>query len=163
MFEQFTNYPELKWMTSTAAQFIGRGDKIQINPDLENFKLKRFIDLRKQSKADEKRHFKLMLIGSSKTNVFVDGSDSLLDEMIKRLPKYIGRSWQEIKNISLERNFADCNNAFEESCDKWIIDNMVLDSIEEGKETHVLDLAKADEICSKCEHFDPIHPFNPSP
>jgi len=39
MFEQFGNYRDIKWRAVAAIRCIGPGDKIQINPDLENFKL----------------------------------------------------------------------------------------------------------------------------
>jgi len=155
MFEQFGNYPEIKWMATTAAQFISGGDKFQINPDLENFNLVRFKDLRSHPKISEERHFKLMLIGSSKTNIFIDGPDSRIDEMIKRLPKYKNKSWLEIKNMSPEKDFLNCSNAFSSVCDPWILSNVTLKPIKPGEEIPELDLNKADEICINCEHFDP--------
>ncbi len=154
MFEHFGNYPEIKWMAAIAAQFYGGGDEFQVNLDLENFKLVRFKDLRKHPKINEKRRFKLMLIGSSKTNVFIDGPDSIIDEIIKRLPKYKDKSWLEIKNMSLEKDFISCRNAYTEVCDPRVIDGTKLKTVKPG-EAPELELIKVDEICAKCEHFEP--------
>ncbi len=155
MFEQFGNYPEIKWMACAAAQFIDPGDKIQINPDLENFKLVRFKDLRKHPKVSEERHFKLMLIGSGKTNIFIDGPDSRIDEITKMLSKYRDKSWLEIKNMSLERDFISCKNAYTAVCDPRVIDYTELKPVKPGEGVPELELTKADEICAKCEHFEP--------
>lgn len=155
MFEQFSTYPEIRWMATTAAQFIGRGGKIQINPDIENFKLIRFKDSRKYPNISKERHFKLMLTGSSKTHIFIDGPDPQIEEILKRLPKYIGKSWLEINNMSLERNFLNCENFEKAVCNPQLFDIIELKPVETGEETPELDLAKADEICTKCEHFDP--------
>jgi len=100
--EQFGDYPEIKWVACAAAQAYSHLDRLQVTPDLNSFMLERFKDLRKQPKTEKKTHFKLMLIGSSKTNIFIDGPDLLLEEMIIRLPKYIGRAWAEIQNMRLE-------------------------------------------------------------
>ncbi|MFA5156044.1 MAG: hypothetical protein WC532_01465 [Candidatus Omnitrophota bacterium] len=155
MFEQFSNYHEIQWTACAAAQFIGPGGKIQINPDLDNFKLVSFRDLRKHQKINEKHHFKLMLIGSSKTNVFIDGPDSRIDEMIRRLPGYRDKSWLEIKNMNLERDFASCKNAYTANCDPRVIDYTELKPIGPGGEVSELNLKKVDEICAKCEYFKP--------
>lgn len=154
MFEQFGNYPEIRWMACASAQFIGPGDEIQINPDLDNFKLLRYKDLRKHLKIDEERNFNLMLIGSSKTNIFIDGPDSRIDEIIKRLPYYKDKSWLEIRNMSLERDFISCKNAYTASCDPRVIDYTELKPVKSGEEAPLLELAKADEICSKCKYFE---------
>lgn len=153
MFEQFGNYSEIKWVAAAAAQAIGPGTKIQVAPDLVNFRLERFKDLRAQPKVNEGYRFKLMLIGSSKTNVFVDGPDTLLDELVKRLPNYKGKSWLEIKNINLEKNFSDCKNAFTSVCNQQE-DELEHKPVELGKEAYEPNFAKADEICAKCEHFE---------
>ena len=79
MSEQFSAYPEVRWMASTAVQFINKGGRVQVNPDLKNFKLLRFKDLRKHPNVSKKRHFKLMLTGSSKTHIFIDGPASQID------------------------------------------------------------------------------------
>lgn len=155
MFEQFGNYPEIKWVATAAAQFYSGGDEIQISPDLENFKLVRFKDLRKHPKINEKHHFKLMLIGSSKTNVFIDGPDLRIDEIIKRLPKDTGKSWPEIKNMSLERDFISCRNAYTEVCDPRVIGYTELKPVKPGEGVPELEFNKVDEICAKCEHFEP--------
>ena len=146
MFEQFSNYPEIEWTACAAAQAYGH---------LDNFKLERFKDLRKQPKVNKEQHFKLMLIGSSKTNIFVDGPDELLDEMVLRLPRYIGKSWIEIKNMSLERDFITCKNAYTADCDPRVIDYTEWKPVKPGEEVPELELAKVDEICAKCEHFEP--------
>ena len=157
MFEQFGNYPAIKWMATTAAQFIGGGSELQVNPDLANFKLVRFKDLRKHPKISEERNFKLMLIGSSKTNIFIDGPDLRIDEIIRRLPYYNDKSWLEIKNISLERDFISCKNAYTAECDPRVIDYTELKPLKPGEEVPELELTKVDEICAKCENFE----FNP--
>lgn len=154
MFEQFGNYKEIKWSAIVAPQFIGAGGKIQINPDTENFILERFEDSREKLKEKEESTFKLMLF-SSKTYIFIDGPDLLLDKIIMRLPKYIGKSWTEIQNMSLERDFLSCDNAFTSVCNQWIIDNVELRPLQPGREMHELDFDKVDEICTNCEHFDP--------
>lgn len=101
MFEKFINQPELEWLACAAAQAIGSTDIIQVNPDLENFKLERFKDLRAQPKASEGYQFQVMLIGSSKTNIFIKGQNPVLDRLVLILPNYIGKSWSEIKQIKL--------------------------------------------------------------
>ncbi|MDD5155096.1 MAG: hypothetical protein PHF11_01245 [Candidatus Omnitrophica bacterium] len=151
MFEQFGNYPEIKWMAKTEARFFGAGDKFQVNPDIENFKLVRFKDLRKQPIKKNQ----LMLIGSSKTYIFIDGPDSRLNELIKRLPKCIGKSWLEITNMSLERDFLNCKNFEQAVCDPKLFSIIELKPIKPGEEVPELELAKADEICAKCGHFEP--------
>jgi len=152
MFEQFSNYPDVKWHAAANAQFIGLNDKIQINPDLENFKLERFKDLRKQPMRDNT----IMLFDNThKTVIFLDGPDFRLDQIYIRLPKYMGKKWIEIKNMSLERDFISCANAFTKVCDSWLRDNMELKPLEPGEEVSELDLNKADSICAHCEHFDP--------
>ena len=154
MWEQFGNYSEMYWVATAAAQGIGPGDKIQIHPDLINFRLEDFKDLRKQLKIDEKQRFKLMLIDMThKTNIFIDGPDKLLEEMLIRLPSYKGKSWAEIKNMCLERSFTDCINAYSSVCDPSISENMEFKPIKPGQEAHELDFTKADEACAKCKHF----------
>src|SRR3989338_1225675 len=155
MFEQFGNYPEIQWLSTAAAQFYSGGDEIQISPDLGNFKLVRFKDLRKHPKINEKRHFKLMLIGSSKTNVFIAGPDSKIDEIIKKLPKYIDKSWLEIKNMSLERDSLNCDNFGASACNPQLLDVATLKPVIPGQVGPELNLNKEDEICGECEHFEP--------
>lgn len=150
MFEQFGNYPEIKWMATTTTQFFGRGDNFLINPNLENFKLVRFKDLRKQPIKKNQ----LMLIGSSRAYVFIDGPDSRLDEIIKRLSHYKDKSWLEIKNMSLEKDFISCRNAYTEICDPRAIEDTKLKTVKPG-EAPELELIRVDEICAKCEHFEP--------
>lgn len=159
MFEQFSDYSEVRWLATAAAQFIGPGDKIQINPDLENFKLERFKDLRKQPKTKENSYFKLMLMGSSKTNIFIDGPDRLIDILVTKLPSHIGKSWLEINNIKLERSIIDCGNFMKNSlCNSWVIDKFEFKEYRPSEGISYFnnkDLLKADEICAKCEYFDP--------
>ena len=159
MFEQFGNYPEIKWLATAAAQFIGAGDKIQINPDLENFKLERFKDLRGQPVIRREDSFKLMLIGSSKTNIFIDGPDALLDILVIKLPSYIGKSWFEINKIKLERSIVDCKNFMKNGlCNLWIIDKFEFKEYKPSEGISYFnnkDLLKADKICAKCGYFDP--------
>lgn len=154
MFEQFGNYPEVKWTACAAAQACSHLDKLQITPDLDNFKLERFKDLRKQPKVNKEQYFKLMLIGNSKTNIFIDGPDSLLDEMIMRLPKYISKAWVEIQNMSLERDSLNCRNAFTSLCDPQVIDYLELKPLKPGEPAPLLELDKADQICAKCKNFE---------
>ena len=150
MLEQFGNYPEIKWTATAAVQAMGQGDKIQINPDLENFKLVRFKDLRKQPIKKSQ----LMLIGSSKTNIFIEGPDSGLDALVIRLPKYIGKSWLEIKNMSLERDSLNCENFGTSVCNTRLLDAATLKTNIPGQAAPELDFAREDEICGKCEHFE---------
>jgi len=159
MFEQFSIYPEIKYMAVAAAQAIGPGNKIQTTPDLENFKLERFKDLRKQYKPDEGCSFKLMLIGSSKTNIFIDGTDYLIDILYTKLPHYIGKPWSEIKKIELERSLIICENfLINRYCNPWVIDKFEFKEFDPQKGisyNDINDLSKADEICSKCNNFKP--------
>ncbi len=155
MLEQFGNYPEIKWMAKTAARFFSGGDKFQVNPDLENFKLVRFKELRKYPKINEERHFKLMLIGSSNTDIFIDGPDHQIEEILKRLPNYIGKSWLEINNMRLERDFLNCSKAFTSVCNPLVSRNAELNPIRPGEEIPELDFYKLDEVCSNCKFFDP--------
>lgn len=157
MFEQFGNYSDVKWRASAAAQAIGPGDKIQISPDLENFKLERFRDLRKQPHINKGDYFKLMLIGSSKTNISIEGPDTLIDILVAKLPQFIGKSWEEIEKIKLERNTINCDNfLINGKCPPWIIDKFEFKVIEPGQEIpyiNISDLAEADKICAKCDNF----------
>jgi len=153
MFEQLGNYPAIRWTACAAAQGYAHLDKLQVTPDLDNFKLERFRDLRKLPKVNKEQHFRLMLIGSSKTNIFIDGPDSLLDEMILRLPKYIRKTWVDIKNMSLERDFLTCKNAFISLCDPRVSDYIVLKKDKPGETATELEFDKADQICAKCKNF----------
>lgn len=154
MFEQFNNYLEIKWTACAAAQAYSHLDKLRVTPDLDNFKLERFKDLRKQPKVNKDQYFKLMLIGSSKTNIFIDGPDSLLDEMIIRLPKYIGKTWVEIQNMRLERDSLNCKNYFTSLCDPQVIGCLELKPLKLGESAPLLELDKADQICAKCKSFE---------
>lgn len=154
MFEQFSIYPEIKYMATASAQGIGPGDKIQVTPDLENFKLERFKDLRKEHK---KYRFKLILIGTSKTNIFIDGPDDMINSLITKLPSYIGKHWSEISIITIERSFINCRNfLIDDKCNPWIIDKFEFKEIKTGEEIPYLnnsDLLEADKICSGCDNF----------
>jgi len=155
--EQFSIYPEMKYIASAAAQGIGSGDKIQITPDLENFKLERFKDLRMKNIIDKEYRFKLMLIGSSKTNVFIDGPDNLVDILITMLPSYIGKRWIEINKIILKKSFINCRNfLIDDKCNAWIIDTFEMKeyNTEEISYNSIEDMPKADEICAKCKNFN---------
>lgn len=158
MFEQFSIYPRIKWMATAAAQFIGAGDKIQINSDLKNFKLERFKDLRYRPKGGDAESFKLMLVGSSKTNIFIDGPDSLIDVLVTKLPSYIGKSWIEINQMKLERSCTNCNNFIKGSlCDPWIIDKFEFKEMEPNGEISYFnteDLSETDQICVNCNNFE---------
>ena len=126
MFEQFGNYKDVKWHAAAGAQFIGAGDEIQINPDLENFRLERFKDLRNHQKATEEKDFKLMLIDNrSKTNIFIGGPDSLIDILLAKLPSYINKPWSDIINIKLERSILNCDNfLIDNKCNARVIDKL---------------------------------------
>lgn len=151
MFEQFSNYPEIKWVAAAAVQAIGAGDKIPIDPDLDNFKLVRFKDLRKQPIKKSQ----LMLIGSSKTNIFIEGPDSGLDALVIRLPKYIGKSWLEIRNMNLENDFSNCKNAFTSLCDPQVIKDIAWKEDKPGEAPPELEFGKIDKTCSDCKNFEP--------
>jgi len=151
MFEQFSNYPEIKWVAAAAIQAIGPGDKIPINTDLENFKLVRFKDLRKQPIKKSQ----LMLIGSSKTNIFIEGPDPGLDALVIRLPKYIGKSWLEIKNMNLDKDSLNCKNAFTSLCDPQVFKDIAWQEVKPGEPAPELELDKIDKICSECKNFEP--------
>lgn len=158
MFEQFTNYSELKWSAAPAAQTIGRGDKVQTFPDLDNFELERFRDLRNEPLREENDPFKVMLIGSSKINVFIDGPDPLINIFITYLPQYIGKSWSEIQNIKFEGISTKCDNfLIRRCCNPWIMDKFEMKEIPHGGKIQYIssnDFEKADEICVKCDNFE---------
>lgn len=158
MFDQFSEYPEMKWMATAAAQFIGPGDKIQINPDLESFKLERFVDLRKRPEGREENSFKLMLVGSSKTNIFIGGPDPLIDILYSKLPVYIGKSWEEISKIKLERSLINCKNFMKSNyCHPCIIDKFEFKEYKPAEGISYFnnkDLLEADKVCSNCKHFE---------
>lgn len=157
MFEYFTHYLELKWMAAPAAQTIGPGDKVQTFPDLDNFKLERFKDLRSEPSSDEQDPSKVMLIGSSKTNIFIYGQDSLINIFLIYLPNYIGKVWPEIQNIKLEGIYLHCKNfLFNHLCDPWVIDKFEVKQLPPGGKIQYVtpdDFLKADEICVKCDNF----------
>jgi hypothetical protein len=157
MFENFIHYPELKWMEGLAAQFYTGMDKFQITPDLVNFKLERFVDLRTQLIPENDKTFKLMLIGSSKTNICIDGPDNLINILINKLPSYIGKPWSEIIDIDLKINFLNCENFLvDNKCAPWVVDKLELKEISGGQETPYFsstDLLEVDKICAKCDKF----------
>lgn len=158
MFEQFGNYKDVKWNAAAGAQFIGAGDKIQINPDLENFRLERIKDLRNHSKLREEQSFNLMLIDNrSKTNIFISGPDFLIDIMFSKLPSYIDKPWSDIIKMKIERSFLNCDNFLvDNKCNPWVIDKLEFKEIMPGQETTYFtgtDLLKVDIICSKCPNF----------
>lgn len=151
-YKQFGNYPNIGWMAVTAAEAYRAGHKFQINPDLDKFRLERIADLRKRLRPKEQAS-KLMLIGSSKTNIFIDGPDDLIDRMLERLPFYKDKSWAEIQNISLDKDTLTCQNAFSELCDTWISNNFEMKPLIPGKEIPELDIEKADLICAECKNY----------
>lgn len=158
MFEQFGNYKDVKWHAVAGAQFIGAGDEIQINPDLKNFRLERFKDLRNHPKLGVEQHFKLMLIDNrSKTNIFISGPDSLIDILLTKLSSYINKPWSDIINIKLERSFLNCDNFLvDNKCNPWVIEKLELKEIRPGQETpyfNSADLLEVDKICEKCDKF----------
>ncbi|MGB2706382.1 MAG: hypothetical protein WBC74_05975 [Candidatus Omnitrophota bacterium] len=151
MFEQFSSYPEMKWHAAARAKFIGLGGKIPINPDLDNFRLESFIDLRKKRMPGKR----LMLIDNvHTTNIFIEGPDPLLDKVTKRLPKYIGKPWVGINKMSLEKDFRDCGNLSSSLCDPWVRDNFRWKSNEDREAHDTSDFEKIKEICAKCENFE---------
>lgn len=158
MFEQFGNYKDVKWYAAAGAQFIGAGDKIQINPDLENFRLERFKDLRNHKKLEKEQHSKLMLIDNrSKTNIFIGGPDYLIDILLAKLPSYINKPWSDIINMKLERSFLNCDNFLvNHKCNPWVIDKLEFKEIRPGQETPYFnssDLLEVDKICAECDKF----------
>ncbi len=155
--ESFVHYPELKWMAKAAGEFFSGGDKFQINPDLLNFKLERFVDLRKQSEPKEDASSKLMLIGSSKTNVFVFGPDDLINALITKLQACIEKPWSEIIKIQLECRLLRCENFLvDNKCHPWVIDKFEMKEVKLGQEIPYntsADLIEVDKICAKCSNF----------
>lgn len=103
VFKQFGIYPEIRWIAVAGAGSKDTGDGIVDNPSLEDFTLAKFQQLRKQHYTNKERNFTIMLIGTDKTNIFINGPDTLLDEMLKKIPNYIGKSWSEINNMRLGR------------------------------------------------------------
>jgi len=154
MFEQFGNYRDIKWHACAAGQAIGMNDKIQTSPNLELFRLEYFKDLRRQPGIDKTRTYEIMLIDNrSKTNIFIDGPDNLIDRMIERLPYYKDKTWVEIQNMNLEKDTLTCQNVFSELCDPWISDNFEMKPLIPGKEIPELDIEKADQICAECKNY----------
>lgn len=158
MFEQFSVYPEIKWLATAAPQFIGPDDKIQINPDLKNFKLERFKDLRNHPEGKEPKYFKLMLKGSSKTNIFIDGPDSQIDILLTKLPSYVGKFWSEINKMRLERSRLTCKNfLIDKRCSPWIVEKFMFNEYGPGKRISypaTEDEIKADKTCLECDNFE---------
>ncbi|MBP7088783.1 MAG: hypothetical protein KBB01_05755 [Candidatus Omnitrophica bacterium] len=154
MFGQFSNYSEIRWRACAATQGYSHLDKIQIMPDLDNFKLEKFKDLRMQPVIKRDNDIKIMLMGSSKTNIFIIGPDPLLDKMILRLPKYVSKSWVEIKNMHLERDTLSCKNAFSSLCDPQVIGYYEIKPLKPGEPVPEMEFEKEYEICAKCKNFE---------
>lgn len=94
MAEIIKNYSELEVEATVGAEAYEGLPNFRKGPDLEGFKLTKFIDMRK-----EKKSIDLILFGSNQTNIRVNGNGLPLDEFIRRLPDFIGKSWAEIKNM----------------------------------------------------------------
>lgn len=77
------------------------------SPSLNGFRLMKFQQLRKQHNSARDHNYTIMLTGSDKTNIFINGPDTFLDEMVKKLPDYLGKSWSEINNIRLGAGYLD--------------------------------------------------------
>lgn len=154
MFDQFGIYSEIEWHAAPAAVSYGPGDKIPVSPDLDNFKLERVIDLR--TRPRNKGRFKLMLAGTSKTNVFINGPDSLIDVMVERLPCYMGKSWSEIENMRLGKDASRCKKFLIPPCDPLVIDYFEWKVEKPGELTPEpkVNMTKVDEICINCKHFE---------
>ena len=151
--EQFGGYPDIRWHAAAAGGFYSGAEKLPVTSDLENFKLERFVDLRKQPGA-KSQSFKLMLTDlRSKTNILIDGPDNLIDRILERLLCYKDKSWTEIQNMSLEKDTLTCQNAFSELCDPWMSDNFEMKPLIPGKEIPELDIGKADRICAECKNY----------
>ena len=115
------------------------------------------MDLRKQSDHNKDDSSKIMLIGSSKTNVFVFGPDGLINTLISQLPAYVGKSWSEIIKIQLERSFLKCENfLIDNKCHPFVIDKLEMKEVLPGQPTPYFtsaDLLEVDKICAKCNNF----------
>jgi hypothetical protein len=111
----------------------------------------------KQSKAKDDASSKLMLIGSSKTNIFVFGQDDLINALIAQLPAYIGKPWSEVVKIRLECRLLRCENFLvDNKCYPSVIDKLVWKEVKLGQETPYssnLDMIEVDKICAKCSNF----------
>jgi hypothetical protein len=144
-------------MTAPTAQTIGPGEKIQTFPNLDNFKLEKFKDLRNEPSTEEQDPAKLMLLGSSNTNIFIYAPDSLVTILLTYLPQYMRKSWTEINNIKFEGISDKCNNfLISTRCDPWIVDKFQIKEISPGGNISYVtsdDLSKAYEICIKCNNF----------
>ena len=101
VFKQFSIYPEIRWIAVAGAESEDTENGIIDNPGLGDFTLLKFQQLSKQHASNKERNFTIMLTGTNKTNIFINGPDTLLDQMLKKIPSYIGKSWSEINNIRL--------------------------------------------------------------
>ena len=101
VFKQFSIYPEIRWIAVAGAESKDAENGIVDNPGLGDFTLLKFQQLRKQRDSGKGCNYTIMLMGNDKTNIFINGPDTLLDEMLKKIPNYIGKSWSEINNIRL--------------------------------------------------------------
>ena len=101
VFKQFSIYPEIRWIAVAGSESKDTENGIVDNPGLDDFTLLKFQQLRKQHDGGKSCNYTIMLIGDDKTNIFINGPDALLDEMLKKMPSYIGKSWSEINNIRL--------------------------------------------------------------
>ncbi len=154
MFEQFRNHPELKWNASPAGQFYSDADRLNININLKDFTLERIVDLREQ--VENEGSAKLMLIGSSNTNIFVYGPNNLINLLYHTLQRYKARFWSKIINITLNDHQNCANLLVPTKCDPWVIDKLELKEMKRGAVTPCTttsDLEKIYEICVHCENF----------
>ena len=101
VFKQFSIYPEIRWIAVAGAESKDTENGIVDNPSLDDFALLKFQQLRKHLDGGKSCNYTIMLTGNDKTNIFINGPDTLLDEILKKIPSYIGKSWPEINNIRL--------------------------------------------------------------
>jgi hypothetical protein len=101
VFKQFSIYPEIRWIAVAGAGSKDAENGIVDDPGLDDFSLLKFQQLRKQYDGKKNCNYTIMLTGNDKTNIFINGPDTLLDEMIKKMPGYIGKSWTDINSIRL--------------------------------------------------------------
>ena len=101
VFKQFGIYPEIRWIAVAGIGTKNENDGILDNPNLTNFNLAKFQQLRKQRDSGRERNYTIMLTGDDKTNIFINGPDMLLDEMLKKLPSYMGKTWLDINSMRL--------------------------------------------------------------
>lgn len=82
-----------------AVEFYAPGKALE-SVNLDGFRLDKFEDLRKKSESLKRNT--LMLRAKNGTYAYIDAPDSVLDELILKLPNYINKSWVEIENIEIE-------------------------------------------------------------